>query len=349
LIYYICHRKHPYTLGVFLAYFRHDFSQIIRIISYEDLFALPRIKTGTLVFTDFDRISATQHRQATEFVAFLESRSSKMAILNHPARAMGRFDLLSARHNADQSAPAVARLENWEQVQRFPVFIRGENDHLDALSGLITTKSELACAAVKLLGERGDCDDIIVVEFKNRPNADGLYEKYGAFRVGNAIYGQHLFQNTDWWVKDNGANWTSGRGLQSRTYVKENPHADELMPIFVAAGIEYGRIDYCMMDGKVVVFEINTNPVVNANPPMVGGRFDPQHYADLHNNALTTLPEIDGDLIELPETTYTKRTMTVEIAHKRMQSVMRRKLRTRRIRTVLRRLRHGIRGLRRAG
>ena len=44
--------------------------------------------------------------------------------------------------------------------------------------------------------------------------------------------------------------------------MEENPHQDALREIFGLAGIDYGRMDYGLLDGKVQVWEINTNPTI---------------------------------------------------------------------------------------
>jgi hypothetical protein len=42
--------------------------------------------------------------------------------------------------------------------------------------------------------------------------------------------------------------------------MKQNPHEKSLNNVFDLAGINYGRIDYSILHGKPVVWEINTNP-----------------------------------------------------------------------------------------
>jgi hypothetical protein len=70
-------------------------------------------------------------------------------------------------------------------------------------------------------------------------------------------------------------------------YVETNPHRDQLEKVFELAGIEYGRIDYCVVDGRVQTFEINTNPTVVQGTAYRAG--DMSTYADLHEDALTRL------------------------------------------------------------
>ena len=59
---------------------------------------------------------------------------------------------------------------------------------------------------------------------------------------------------------------------QHLDYVRTNPHADELRKLFGAANIEYGRIDYTIADGRIQVFEINTNPAGAWDPATKTGR-----------------------------------------------------------------------------
>ena len=57
--------------------------------------------------------------------------------------------------------------------------------------------------------------------------------------------------------------------------MESNPHEAEVRRIFDLARIEYGRIDYAFRDGRMQVWEINTNPMLasddsSANPARRG-------------------------------------------------------------------------------
>jgi hypothetical protein len=45
-------------------------------------------------------------------------------------------------------------------------------------------------------------------------------------------------------------------------YLRDNPHEDLLREVFRLAEIDYGRVDYTVVGGRVQIFEINTNPNV---------------------------------------------------------------------------------------
>jgi hypothetical protein len=50
--------------------------------------------------------------------------------------------------------------------------------------------------------------------------------------------------------------------LEEDRFVRESPHRHALQEIFQRSGIDYGRIDYTVADGRIQVFEINTNPIM---------------------------------------------------------------------------------------
>jgi hypothetical protein len=45
-------------------------------------------------------------------------------------------------------------------------------------------------------------------------------------------------------------------------YVATNPHAAELARIFALARVDYGRVDYGLLENRIQVWEINTNPLL---------------------------------------------------------------------------------------
>jgi hypothetical protein len=76
-------------------------------------------------------------------------------------------------------------------------------------------------------------------------------------------------------------------------YIQRNPHEAELRTIFDRARIEFGRIDYTFVDGRLVVYEINTNPMF----PHGSGRNGRQLLRRLVGTRLANaLQEIDAPL-----------------------------------------------------
>ena len=54
--------------------------------------------------------------------------------------------------------------------------------------------------------------------------------------------------------------------LEERAYIVGNPHEAQLREIFGIAGVEYGRIDYAIQDGRVQTWEINLHPTIGRGP-----------------------------------------------------------------------------------
>jgi hypothetical protein len=147
----------------------------------------------------------------------------------------------------------------------FPVFLRTDNEHLGPLTGLIHTKPELERAISFAILTGREAGRLLVVEFCDVSDATGRFRKYAAFRVGTRIIPRHLLVGCDWMQKANcGAAADEQTVAEEMEYLRANPHAAELMAIFEAAHIDYGRIDYGLKDGRINVWEINTNPTVIA-------------------------------------------------------------------------------------
>ena len=62
--------------------------------------------------------------------------------------------------------------------------------------------------------------------------------------------------------------------------------------MFELTQVDYGRIDYSIKDGKIQVWEINTNPIITLAPHKYRKEQIPNH--DLFgSNALAALEELD--------------------------------------------------------
>lgn len=119
-----------------------------------------------------------------------------------------------------------------------------------------------------------DTQGLIFVEYLDTADKAGIYRKYGAFVVGARIVPRHLYFSRDWMVKtaDLGDPDLLAEELQ---YLESNPHAAQLLEICRHAGIGYGRIDYSLLDERIQIWEINTNPMV-ITPPGPNVDVDPR-------------------------------------------------------------------------
>jgi hypothetical protein len=77
---------------------------------------------------------------------------------------------------------------------------------------------------------------------------------------------QHVLQSRDWNVKADTRIRSDATVEESDAFFRANPHSELLRPIFELSGIEYGRIDYSFLSGRIQVWEINDNPVIAGGP-----------------------------------------------------------------------------------
>ena len=287
-VHYLCTARHTYTLGIFAAFYAAGIAPRIRILTYRRLPAIRSFGPGPFIFSDLDRLNASYRHGQAELADWLVDKGG--TVLNHPARVLLRFPLLRTLHERGINRFNVYRVSEWQRVRRFPVFLRAENVHGQALSGLLHDRAALQRALSEFSGQAGALDTLMIVEFGNVPGSDGKYRKYAAFRVGGTIYAQHCYASADWWVRFESSATTPAEWAEHDAYARNNPHRAQLEPIFALAGIDYGRIDYAVIDDQVQVFEINTNPtIIHAGSHRL---INVEPYALAHRQALTQL--LDG-------------------------------------------------------
>jgi hypothetical protein len=325
MIFYVPHGEHAYTQAVVLLYHRTDLQASFRLVRYEDAGLLRGIGAGVVIWSDMDRLGAAELRRAAEISGELAGNTG-VAQLNHPTASLQRFDMLRMLH-ADGSNPfRVFRPEELDDAIRYPVFIRDEVGALYTEPPLLHDRPALEAALARLQG--GDLVRPMVVELVGKPWADGYYRKFAAFRVGDTIYGQHCAMSKSWFVKNSVDNLLPSHVEEIRTYIAANPHTDAVMQVFDKADMQYGRIDYTLVNGRLVVFEINSNPTILSDPPTPFASYDPQPFADLHANALLSLPQVAAR-DSLP---------AIDDAHRVALAKLRRHYQVRRLKSVLRKM-----------
>jgi hypothetical protein len=285
MIYYVSHPYHLYTLAVVLLWYGEELQPHFRFVPYHRLYFLREAGPGAVIWCDFDRLSETDIELAVRLRNELEQ--SSLVQLNHPLRSEQRFELLKRLHREGVNAFDVRRPDESLEGLCYPVFLRDEIGARYAPPALIADRPSLDAAIAALPASK--IRRPMIVEFGAKPGPDGCYRKYGAYRVGEDIFPQHCFVQPHWFVKF-GSFLMSEHYAEHLAYVEHNPHAAELKTLFDAARIEYGRIDYTLVDGRIQVFEINTNPSVLNHPPKPSDDFDQRPYAERYVEALLKLP-----------------------------------------------------------
>lgn len=260
MILYVCRARHKYTINRFLPVVPAERRGMLRVKTYEDMFATLRLPPAHLIFTDFDRLSQYELEIAATAAEKMREACPEARILNHPARFLQRHELLTMLWQKGINPFRSARLELPLPDLSYPVFLRREGDANGPETDLLPDSAALERALDDMRARGVPLRGRLAVEFCNRADADGLFRKYGAFRVGDRILPQHLQISEDWVVKSNSNQLTEAHVAEEMDYILTNPHGDAIKQIMDLAGADFGRIDYTVVDGRIIVFEINSNP-----------------------------------------------------------------------------------------
>jgi hypothetical protein len=261
VIYYVCRGYRSHTIKRFLKVAGKEFRSFVRLLKYEELCTSPAIPTGHYIFSDFDRLTPRQIEHVAAIATMIPEIVTGARVLNHPLHALERYALLRTLARLGLNPIEVARLDEGKEL-RFPVFIRRERGADGPETGLLHSPEEHEAAIHSLVAAGRTLKGRIAVEYVDARGPDGRFRKFSALRVAKRIVPIHLHAADDWVVKSATNTVDAALAAEEYQYVSENPHRDELMRIFEIAHIEFGRIDYAVIDGRVVTFEINTNPTM---------------------------------------------------------------------------------------
>lgn len=213
------------------------------------------LPTGSYVFADLDRLGEEDTERAVVVWNTLANANDGIRLFNHPIRSMRRFELLRHLYEKNINTFNVYRLTDPAPVRRFPVFVRSEDDHSGSLTPLVHNVEELNDAIENLVTQGKSKHNKIIVEYLDYKYEDGLYHKYSSIVIDSEIHFTSVGRSNHWIVKN--VPPQLGNELSGREY---EHHQLKLKDIFKLARIDYGRIDYTIVGGKLQVFEINTNP-----------------------------------------------------------------------------------------
>jgi hypothetical protein len=265
---FVVHTAHRLTLSPYIENWAGAFASHIDVIGYDELFRATRLPLCTHVFTDFDRLTPKERENAAFIWNALAHGPSPVKLLNHPLRAMRRYELLRALHERGLNDFDVYRPTEARAPVRYPVFLRRENEHFGPESELLRSRRELD-AALESLCEQSRCREArLVVEYNAEPAQDGIYRKYGAFYVDGEVIPRHVLFSREWFVKGRTKMIDDAVLEEEERFLETNPDAERVAEIFRVAHIDYGRIDYTWVGGKLQTYEINVNPTVIPAGPL---------------------------------------------------------------------------------
>ena len=283
-------------------------------VAYEDVFSSSRLPAGTWVFTAVNQLTPAGVRLADAVWRALSD--SGQLVLNRPQKLPTRHELLQIMHREGINTFRSFLSHEIDRDLKFPVFVRLLGEHSGNLSPLLNSKRELDSFLrwQRLSGYR--YEDLLVVEFCDTADANGEYRKYSVQVVRDGVAARFLHVDTQWMVKHHGSTYRSEWADEERDYLQRNPYVDEITSIFGSARIEYGRLDYGLLNGEIQVWEINTNPTIGGPPPGSNVERTPQWIRELQEpgkrihfrrfqsmlEAIDTEPNRDAEVpLALPE------------------------------------------------
>ncbi len=261
MIHFVVPAARESLIREYLELWGRNLSERMRILHYETLVRQTRCDPGTYVLSTLDELNPAMQRVIEDLHSQLEGRDG-VRILNHPARTLRRYDLLVELARRNLNAFRAARAGEDLGGLRYPAFLRSQRDHEGAISPLLHSSAAVEAGIGRALVQGHRLRDLLVVEFCPTADENGFYRKYAAFIVGNRVVARSLNYGREWMLKFGGNAYSRSMVLEERDYVLSNPHEAQLAEIFRIGGVEYGRIDYSLKDGRVQTWEINLNPTI---------------------------------------------------------------------------------------
>ncbi len=267
MIYIYTTSAHGYTING-IRTTKHPVHESILHIPYESLIQAGSSHVsgeGVHIFTDIERLPGFFIPKLVSYRHQLKDYYGDSALfLNHPTRSKRRYELLKKLYVEGFNKFNIYRLNEYPSPKQWPVFVRRENEHIGEISPLLENQEQLDAYRQKLYADEICTDDMIVIEFLDTSDHEGLFRKYSVMRISDKLLPRHLFFSNNWILKYKDLTGPEQQEEES-AFLKEFPHRDEIEKIFDLAEIEYGRIDYSLHDGRVQTWEINTNPVIHVH------------------------------------------------------------------------------------
>ncbi|HEY9773047.1 MAG TPA: hypothetical protein V6C81_04495 [Planktothrix sp.] len=263
--FFLC-QNHAYAVASLLREWDKELRSEFRLLGYESTAEMLynsrslTVHSGTIIFADVDRLLFPM-RDVAQIIADCAKKNGTK-IINEPRKVLRRFELLRALYEEGINEFNVYKYG--EKIQKFPVFVRMAVEHNGSLSNLLYSQTmvDRQFEELRALGIR--LEDLLIVEYKHTADRAGIFRKYSAFMIGDTLVPRHLLFSREWVTKvaDNLPDPQLKR--EEIGYVDSMPHPQEalLRRVFEIANISYGRVDYGISDGKLHIWEINTNPVI---------------------------------------------------------------------------------------
>lgn len=266
----------------------------LRVIDYESLFKLKRFPTGAYIFTDRERLDVWQQQAVSIIYNNLNQYPEYYKVYNDPAKILSKMGSLRLLYKKKiNSFNCYSVIEN-TQPKQFPVFLKTEYEHKSPLSKLLKNQQELDQAISSFQQSRIPLDGMIITEYCSAPYRGEVFRRLSSYIISDHVSFAGTVHEKNWCVKY-GAPALVGDAeyLEEQDMIRQNYYRDEIQKIAHLLNIEYGRVDFNVVDGNIAVYEINTNPSI---VPFVANHANPirnQNNRDIFEQYINNLIKID--------------------------------------------------------
>ncbi|MFD1795193.1 hypothetical protein FQV27_14040 [Paracoccus aurantiacus] len=254
---FVLSEDHQYAVRDVLETRPHGLHKRIFILSYTEFLSLPELPVATYLFLDIERLTPPKYAGSIARLDALLEKRPDLRVLNRPDQIVDRMETMSRLHAAGINEFRLVPIDTPASELRFPVFLRGVQDHEGPKSQLLHNADELAAAIAALPSPRG----YGITEYIDARNADGLHEKRSYMRIGDRLFPAARDVSLHWVCK---GEYTDPAGVpqpeEEIAFLRGEQDMEVMRRAFDVAGIEYGRADYAVVNGHPQIFEINTNP-----------------------------------------------------------------------------------------
>lgn len=247
--------------GNLLGYKAFDDAPSTRHKTYSWLFKTRSLPAATYIFTFIDRLHPREQRLAAKIYRHINAAGAGFKALNDPAQARNRLGLLTALSKAGINNFDTYLASEWPQPKLFPVFLRYLSVSLPPLTGLLNSQKELDEAIEKLAQSGEPLDDLIVIEYCAEPFIDDYFVKLAAYRIDDQYMLDLFLFDRSWYVKYGEVDtMPPDFAAQEAEILRENRWIDDVKRVFDLAQIEYGRVDFSIVQSRPQFYEINFHP-----------------------------------------------------------------------------------------
>ena len=284
MIHYYATTPLQYSFGAFAESWAPELS--VHLVGYSELDLTARREPGLHILTDFERLTPDELELARRLHRRLRGRGRR--VLGNPHTWLDRHALLVALQREGINRYRAHRLHELGSHVRYPVFLRWEHRHRGSIGEPLRSESDVYEAVARIEATQGprSLGKLLVTEWLDARSPDGLYRKYSVQRIGTAYFARHLLVGEHWVTKSPDVV-TPETVVEEKAFIADTPDMNTIRRAFELAGVDYGRIDYGYVDGRVQVWEVNTNAMLAPLQP------DPRRVAGLRTRAAQMAAELN--------------------------------------------------------